>query len=257
MRCVCAPFFLVLVYIATVECVYTIAIPATPPVPAEVTAGVVDLIAEPIILGQIASGDHIGASRRELKRRMNLISVGADAVRLEAHITDSEVRHHAVVAQHFSRLYAAADAPAWLHPAIIAMNGPLQRSVTALEAAMDGSSASGRNHRIQARNSAVFYRFSGGAGRSEPLSALVKENAGLGAGLNRAHGRPRRVMPALLNVGQVIPSPPFPRTIDELNNLNFASLGTLAILLNDTFGIVAEDDLPNAITKFQDFICGR
>ncbi len=60
-------------------------------------------------------------------------------------------------------------------------------------------------------------------------------------------------------VGQPIPSPPFPSTILDLNTLTFQSLNTLDILYrdNNNFGIVEAEGLPNAITKFQAFICGR
>ena len=104
---------------------------------------------------------------------------------------------------------------------------------------------------ICAYSKAVF----GSEQLSEPLHALVKERAGPGHGLPQVHRR--RGTPALYNVGQAIPTPPFPSTVGDFNRLTITQLDGLAILFNDNFGILETDTLNTAIAKFQAFICGR
>ena len=129
---------------------YTVAISSTIPVPNAITAGGADLLAESIVAEQILSDEHIGASRRELQRRMNFRSVGAD---VDMYITASEIRHHAVIAQHVSRRYAAADSPAWFLPAINAGNEPIRHSVETMETTIKKLAASTQNYRMCSPNS--------------------------------------------------------------------------------------------------------
>lgn len=57
-------------------------------------------------------------------------------------------------------------------------------------------------------------------------------------------------------VGAPIPSPPFPNTVASLRTLTQAQISCLAILYNNNFRIVAEDNAIVCQEKFERFICG-
>jgi len=59
-----------------------------------------------------------------------------------------------------------------------------------------------------------------------------------------------------LAIGVAVPSPPFPNTTQDIIVLRHSQLQVLAILYNQTFGIVQGDPLPVRQAKFQAWIRG-
>jgi hypothetical protein len=103
---------------------------------------------------------------------------------------------------------------------------------------------------LRSRNRCAFDDFSS-HGRNERLNPLIKERAGAGVALPgvRAH----RIMPIPLGVGDAVGAP-FPATIRNFNALTPRQLSSLAIMLNEDFGITADDSLDARQSKFQRFI---
>jgi len=87
------------------------------------------------------------------------------------------------------------------------------------------------------------------------LSPIRKEVAGAGPGLP---GVAAAALPAghPFGVGVPIPSPPFPATVAAFRALTLADISALSIIYNDTFGIVAADQLPQRLAKLERFVCG-
>ena len=232
----------ILLYIAMVEC-NSVSVPSNLNLPNAAGSGVAD----PIATGNLQLRDKKSRrlTRRELKQ-MDPESVGE----VSKQIAEAETRHHTINDQNASYGLYDTEEPAWFRPVMVAAYKPIMESLERMTHMAQEMAARKQNYRVCTKNSAALTT----AERSGVLYPLKKENPGLGIGLPQF--RPHRVMPALNNVGQVIPSPPFPLTVDELNRMSLSRLDELAVLYNDDFGIVEEDTLSAAIAKFQAFICG-
>jgi hypothetical protein len=136
------------------------------------------------------------------------------------------------------RKHAAAAANQW----IVALNEMTQDQLE-MNAVL-------QNLVFRSRNRYAFKYFSS-HGRNEPLAALCKERAGAGVALPgvRAH----RIMTIPLGVGDAVGAP-FPATIRDFKALTPRQLSSLAIMLNEDFGITAGDSLRTRRAKFQHFI---
>jgi hypothetical protein len=98
---------------------------------------------------------------------------------------------------------------------------------------------------IHSRNWYAFKDFSI-HGRNEPLSPLYKERAGAGVALPGVRGH--RIMPIPHAVGDAVEAP-FPATIRDFKALTQRQLSSLAIMMNEDFGITAGDSVPDARLK--------
>jgi hypothetical protein len=86
------------------------------------------------------------------------------------------------------------------------------------------------------------------------LYPLAKVVDGYGSGLAGYPIEPSSLNAWNLQVGDAIPSPPFPTDIHQISNLTHETLSLISALLNEDFDIIAEDDLPQRIVKFEKFI---
>jgi len=142
-----------------------------------------------------------------------------------------------------------------------ALGGPgalaIGAAIAPLAAAIAQLSAQLSNQRICKRNTAAFDGVSNGSLLHvlAPLFVLQKEVAGAGPALPGAAPGP---LPAghPFAVGAIIPAP-FPASVHAFNNLTNANICELAIMYNDTFGIVPADLREVRLQKLQLFLCGR
>ncbi len=104
----------------------------------------------------------------------------------------------------------------------------------------------------RSRNQCAFDDFSS-HGRNERLVPLIKVRAGAGVALPGLPGVRAHLIIPMLAVGDAVGAP-FPARIRDFNALTQQQLSSLAIMLNEDFGITAGDSLDARRAKFQRFI---
>ena len=110
------------------------------------------------------------------------------------------------------------------------------------------------NQLIRARNRQALIDSAAHGGGQQPLFPLLKERGGAGVALPGA-GYAVAAQPVPVDLGEAVGAA-FPATVRHLNELTMVQLSTLAILLNDRFGVVAADSLSERRAKFQAFVVG-
>ena len=110
------------------------------------------------------------------------------------------------------------------------------------------------NQLIRARNRQALIDSAAHGGGQQPLFPLLKERGGAGVALPGA-GYAVAAQPVPVDLGEAVGAA-FPATVRHLNELTMEQLSTLAILLNDRFGVVAADSLSERRAKFQAFVVG-
>ena len=110
------------------------------------------------------------------------------------------------------------------------------------------------NQWIRARNRQALIDSAAHGGGQQPLFPLLKERGGAGVALPGA-GYAVAAQPVPVDLGEAVGAA-FPATVRHLNELTMVQLSTLAILLNDRFGVVAADSLSERRAKFQAFVVG-
>jgi hypothetical protein len=99
-----------------------------------------------------------------------------------------------------------------------------------------------RNVKIAKANSIAIAELS-------PLTPLLKETPGNGVALPGPGIVPFAPVPLLVGAAPAVP--PFPANLNALNAFTHQQISDLSVLYNDTFGIVAGDNIATRRTKLQ------
>lgn len=252
---------------------YTFAVPETPAA-TNITAN--DHQGPPIAVGTPLNLADIPAEYRETKTIRNHAAT-VPSVATPNELSQALCREHAMIDNHVLGTYYGgapgalpfaipSDAPAWtvgLFAGLALVNAGIANANAAIVNANAGIVANTammlnfeRNRRIYVFNREAFDQSNGNVLVSPALRSPLKLVPGAGAALPPAETAFPTFADAIPAVGNPLPAP-FPANVDALNALTDAHINSLSIMANDTFGIVAVDNVTRRRQKFKVWLQGN
>jgi hypothetical protein len=207
-----------------------------------------------ILQGAVINDDDLVHAEQDIRLRKSLLRDGVTPVQVE----QANKRKFAIMMDHVMAEYQSG-VPAWFNTAVTQLRqdmNQLRQDVTqevaqlrqdvnaVLNSAVESVNANNqrRNYKIMTQPNNAHI----------PLFPYRNSNQALGGPLP---GRPVPAVPPVLPaVGATIPTPPFPRDIHDADSFTMDQIEALSMVLNNDFGIIAQDSLVECRSKMKDYL---